>query len=134
MGMLNPFPELLFLGFFAPTLLRVAAAVLFFYYAYTHFHNKEALSRTRFPVFGAGAWIIWFSIVVEVAVAAGLLFGYGTQLAALLGALIGLKGMVWAGKFPTYFVLSRGASFLLLVICLSLMVTGAGALAMDLPL
>ncbi len=132
--MLNPFPNLLFLSYFAPTLLRLAAALVIAFVAYTHIKNRGALSNTKFPIVGKGAWIVWASIVVEAAVAAGLLFGYGTQLAALLGAVLGLKYSAWAGRYPQFFVLSRIASLLLLVICLSLLVTGAGAFAMDLPL
>lgn len=132
--MLNPFPQLLFLSYFAPTLLRVVAGLVIAALAYHHFKNKETLSSVRFPVVGSGAWIIWLSVVIEVLVAAGLLFGYGTQVAALLGALVALKSIVWSGRYPHYFIFSRMAAFLLLGICLSLMVTGAGALAMDLPL
>ena len=132
--MFNTFPQLLTYGFFAPTLLRIAAAVVFAYLAYYHYQHKDAVAHTRFPVVGEGAWIAWLAMAVEAIVALGLLVGYHTQIAAILGALIALKAAFWSGKYPTFFVLSRGTAFLLLVICLSLLVTGAGALAFDLPL
>ena len=53
---------------------------------------------------------------------------------ALLGALIALKSSVWGHRYPRYFVLSRVTSLLLLVVCISLLLSGAGALAFDLPL
>lgn len=132
--MLNPFPSLLFLGFFAPTLLRIAAACMMAYIAYVHTINKNEIAKTRFPLIGAGVWVVWVSVVVEVLVGASLLFGYGTQYAAILLALIALKYMVWAGKYPKYFIYSRSTALLLFAIALSLLITGAGAFAMDLPL
>lgn len=132
--MLNTFPALLTYGFFAPTMLRLAVAFMLLFVAYHHFKNKDTISRERFPVIGANNWVAWFSIAVEVAVALMLLFGYHTQIAAIIGALIGLKYVVWAGKFPAYFMLPRSTAFFLLVICLSLLVSGAGALAIDLRL
>jgi uncharacterized membrane protein YphA (DoxX/SURF4 family) len=132
--MLNPFPQLLVLSFFAPTLLRAAAALVFFYLALSHFKNRAAIAGTRWPVWGTGAWIPWVATVADSVVGAGLLAGYWTQVAALLGALLGLKYAFWAGRYETYFVLSRTAALLLAVICLSLLLTGAGALAFDVPL
>jgi uncharacterized membrane protein YphA (DoxX/SURF4 family) len=132
--MLNPFPELLVFSFFAPTLLRVTAAIIFGYLAYRHFERRDAIAQTRFPIVGQGAWIAWVAIIIEVVVAVALLLGYDTQYAAILGALGALKQWVWRGKFSSYFFLTRSASFMLLVICLSLLITGAGAFAFDLPL
>lgn len=136
--MLNTFPQLLAYGFgsyfFAPTILRIAAAIIFVHLAYAHYGNKEAISKTRFPILGEGAWIPWLAIAVESAVALILFFGYHTQIGAILGALIALKAALWSGTYPKYFILSRSAAFLLFVICLCLLITGAGGLAFDLPL
>lgn len=132
--MLSDFPQLLVYGFFAPTLLRVAAAAVFFYLAYYHFTHKEQIAHTRFPVVGEGVWIAWFAIAVELAVAVALLLGWHTQTAALLGAIVALKQAVWHWAYPHLFILPRSAAFLLLAVTLSLILTGAGALAQDLPL
>ncbi|OGC83487.1 hypothetical protein A3D68_00960 [Candidatus Adlerbacteria bacterium RIFCSPHIGHO2_02_FULL_52_17] len=132
--MLSDFPQLLAYGFFAPTVLRVAAAFVFFYLAYYHFKHKEQTSHTRFPVVGGGVWIAWFAVVVEFAVAAALLLGWHTQIAAAFGFVVAFKHIFLHGKYPGFFVFSRSTSFLLLVICTSLLLSGAGALAQDLPL
>ncbi len=132
--MLNVFPGLLTYGFFAPTLLRIAAAIVLFYLAYNHYTQREHIARTHFPVFGAKTWIAWVAIFVDVVVGLGLFFGAWTQVAALLGALIALKYGIWYGKYPSYFVLPRSTAFLLCIVCLSLMLTGAGAMAFDVPL
>jgi len=132
--MLSDFPQLLAYGFFAPTVLRVAAAAVFFYLAYYHFTHKEQIAHTSFPVVGEGVWIAWFAVVVEFAVAMALLLGWHTQVAAVFGVVMSFKQLFWHGKYPGFFALSRSASFLLLVVCASLLVSGAGALAQDLPL
>lgn len=132
--MLNPLPNLLTYSFFAPTLLRIAAACVFFYLAYYHFQNKEQISRIRFFIVGEGAWIAWLAVLIEGIIGTALLLGYYTQIAALVGAAVALKNIVWSGMYPSFFMLSRGTAILLLTICLSLLVTGAGALAFDVPL
>jgi len=132
--MLNPFPDLLTFGFFAPTILRFAAACIFFYLAYRHYQNRDAISRTRYPIVGTGGWIVWCAIILEFIVALGLFLGYYTQITAIIGVIAALKHIVWRGKFPAFFWLTRSAALLLLVICFSLLLSGAGALAFDLPL
>ena len=89
--MLNPFPELLVYGFFAPTLLRIAAGLVFLYIAYKHYTRREMFAEIDFPLVGRGVWIVWFAIFVEAAVGAMLVFGYYTQIAALLGAIAAAK-------------------------------------------
>jgi hypothetical protein len=135
---LNPFPQLLTFGygsyFFAPFILRVAVAVVLGYLAYKHFKNREKLADMRFPIVGSGMWIVWLAFVVEGLTALGLFVGSHTQYAAILGGLIALKQLVWGRKYPHFFMLSTGTAALVLVICLSLLLTGAGALAFDLPL
>lgn len=117
-----------------PTLLRVAAAIIFAYLAYQHYKNRDNRAARQFPIVGDNIWIVWVAVGVEAAVAAGLLLGYYTQYAAILGAAVALKNLVWGGLYPRFFLLSRSTAFLLLVISLSLLLTGAGAFAFDLPL
>lgn len=132
--MLNTFPDLLSLGFFAPTLLRITVALAFLFGAYIQFKRVDELSNIRFPLVGGGPWIIWLSIVAHAAIGVMLFFGYYTQIAAILGALGSIKGMVYGKKYPRLFALCRVDYFFVLMICLSLLLTGAGAFAFDLPL
>jgi len=131
---LTPFPELLTFGILAPTLLRVAAALVFVYLAYHHYKDRNDRAARAFPILGDAMWVVWAAVVIEVATAAGLFFGYYTQYAALVGAAIALKQLVWSGSYQRFFILPRSTAILLLVIALSLLVTGAGAFAFDLPL
>lgn len=132
--MLNPFPELLWLGFFAPTIVRIAAGALFLYAARHLWQNRETISSTTFPLIGRGEWISWSMIVFHLAIGAMLVFGYYTQYAALLAAIGAFKGILWGARYKDVCVFSRSTYVLLLAISLSLLVSGAGAFAFDLPL
>jgi len=132
--MLNPFPDLLVLGFFAPTLVRVAAAALFLYAGYIHWQRREAIGNISFPVVGKGEWIAWISIIFHFTVGTMLFFGYYTQIAALLGLVGMLKGIVLGRSYAQVFMYSRVTYILLAAICASLLLSGAGALAFDIPL
>ena len=137
--MLNPFPDLLDFRFFAPTLLRLAAAGVFFYLAYATFRRKEVLAAVSLPFIGAGQkWVPWLVTLVEFLI--GLMFftGFYTQIAAILGIAAAVKYWVYGKFFPqsvrVFVPLSSGVMLLLAVISLSLLLTGAGAYAFDIPL
>ncbi len=133
--MLNPFPHLLVYGFFAPTLLRVAAALVLFYVAYFLTTKRHELLNTSLPLIGKPQlWILRAAAAIDALIGLSLLVGYDTQWAAILGAVIAVKCLIWKRRYPAIVPLSHIASLLLLVICLSLLVSGAGAFAYDLPL
>ncbi|MDZ4226241.1 MAG: DoxX family membrane protein, partial [Patescibacteria group bacterium] len=106
----------------------------FVYSGYKHWQRREANANTSFPNVGRGEWIAWLSIVFHIAVGAMLFFGYYTQIAALLGLVGSLKGIVLGKSYAQVFVYSRATYILLAAICFSLLLSGAGAFAFDLPL
>jgi uncharacterized membrane protein YphA (DoxX/SURF4 family) len=131
--MLNTFPGLL-LPFLAPTLLRVAVAIVFFYIAYQQWSKREAIATTPYPKqILQGPAVAWLAIVTGIAIGLSLLFGYYTQVAALAGFALSLPVIFWKHD-PNMFPLSRSTWALLCVVCLSLILSGAGAYAQDLPL
>ena len=133
--MLSLFPQMLAYSLFGIAILRITAGITFLSLAYFwHGRRVRELSRIEFIVIGKGAWIVYVTILFEVAVGAALVLGYLTQGAAAIGALIALKSFIWGKRYRQFFPLDRVASALLLVICLSLLVSGAGAWAFDLPL
>ena len=132
--MLNTFPNLLVLGFFAPTLLRVAVACLFFYAAYSAYKHRDAAARLRFPLIGEAPWAGGFTTLIYAALGLMLLLGYYTQIAAILAGITSIKGLLFCKRFGPLFPYSRSTYLLLLVICLSLLVSGSGGRAFDLPL
>ena len=132
--MLNTFPNLLVLGFFASTLLRVAVACLFFYASYSAYKQRDAASHLRFPLIGEASWAGGVTMLMYAAIGLVLLFGAYTQIAALLAGIVSIKGLLFCKRFGPLFPYSRSTYFLILAICLSLLVSGAGAMAFDLPL
>lgn len=132
--MLSLFPQILFLSPFSASLLRLAAGVVFLFLAWMHYGKRETLAKEKFIVIGRGMWIPLFASLFELLLGVLLIAGAYTQAAAIAGALLALKQLIWRNRYPDFFPLSATASALLLVICLSLIVTGAGVLAFDLPL
>lgn len=132
--MLSVFPDVLFLAPVGAFLLRVTAGFIFVYLAYFYFTQRGKLGQIRFPIVGAGVWIpvlvgIWTALT-----GAGLLLGLYAQIAALMGALTALKFLVWKRSWGDMFPLERTTSILLLVVCISVFLTGAGPFGFDLPL
>jgi hypothetical protein len=114
--MLSLLPEVLFLGAFAATLIRISLAVMFAYNAWINVSKEDAAVRT-------------FAII-EIATAAALFIGAWTQAFALAAVLIGVIALV----LPQFRVWPRSTVALMIIMALTLVVTGAGAFAFDLPL
>ena len=131
--LLSLFPQVLFLAPLATTMLRVAAGIVFLLLAWTHWQKREEMAAEKIFLLG-GVWVPTVAFIAESVIGACLVLGIYTQVIALLGALGALKCFVWKRRFGQFLPLSRTASALLFVICLSLVATGAGAFAFDLPL
>lgn len=114
--MLSLFPELLFLAPLAAFVIRVVSGLTIARIAYRHVFTPT----TDIRILG----------IVEGIVAILLVAGAYTQPAALVAALI----IAITLFLPTYRALPRSTLALLLVMTLSLLVTGAGPFAFDLPL
>lgn len=110
------FREILFLTPMAAFFLRVAAGSALGLLAYRHVF----VPQNSFRVAG----------IIEGIIAVLLIAGAYTQPAALLGAIV--LGIILS--IPAYRALPRSTLALLIVICLSLVLTGAGPFAFDLPL
>lgn len=114
--MLSIFPELLFLAPFSALLLRTVLAGFLLYAAWNSFGSKDGYTQ----VAGIAAGLA----------GAALLGGAWTQPAAILAAFVVLSWL-W---HPSTSVYPRSTAFLALALCASLLVTGPGAFAFDLPL
>jgi hypothetical protein len=114
--MLSLFPELLFLAPLAAFVIRVVSGLMFARIAYRHVFTPT----TGMRILG----------IIEGVVAVLLIAGAYTQPAALIAALIITTTLF----LPTYRTLPRSTLVLLFVMTLSLVVTGAGPFAFDLPL
>ncbi len=133
--MLNPFPQLLDFGFLAPTLLRIAVAITFLYLARTHFKNRKYVANELSTFNHSTAiWVTGVLVTVEAVVGFLLFIGYYTQLVALIGFAIQLNLFFLRRNLRHVAPFSRSTYILLSIICASLLLTGAGAFAFDLPL
>ncbi len=114
--MLALLPQVLFLGTFAASLIRITLALMFAYSAWA------TVSKPDLAVRGFA--------LLEIAVAAALFVGAWTQAVALGAALI----LAIECVLPQFRTWPRSTVALMLVMTLTLIVTGPGAFAFDYPL
>src|SRR3989344_8125979 len=134
--MLNPFPDLLTYSLLAPCILRLISGLIFIDLGFLAFKNEKerwiiSLSTIKIPnpkiavkIFGA----------IEIVGGIMLLSGFYTQVATLILGLLTFAEAYVEYKDPD--ILKRNFVFyiMLLAIVLSLLLSGAGAFAIDLPL
>lgn len=114
--LLSLFPELLFLSPFSAFLIRIALGAVFAYAAWRHFQKQDAIIRA-------------FSFA-EGSLSLALIVGAWVQADALISSLI-----IGAWFFmPKLRVVALGTALLSLVLLATLLITGAGPFAFDLPL
>ncbi|MBI2030026.1 DoxX family membrane protein [Candidatus Kaiserbacteria bacterium] len=129
------FPGLFFLTPLAITLLRIAAAYAFLYMANSLVQDRHEIARIRLPIIGhVGEGLVWLAAILVGLIGCMLAVGLYTQVAAIFGMLFVIKHWFWSRWYRSAAGLSRGTLALVFVICLSLLITGAGAFAFDLPL
>lgn len=127
--MFNTFPSLLVYSFFAPLVLRIAIAMVFAYLSYHAFTHRAATNHASFV---GGQWSALLAALAYSTVGLLLLVGAYTQLAALAG--MALLGTATFARHAAFAPLSKSSVILTFVVLGSLLLTGAGALAFDLPL
>jgi putative oxidoreductase len=134
--MLNPFPDLLTYSLLAPFILRVVAGLIFMDLGVLAFKNEKerwlvSLSTLKIP-----NPKLTLKILGGIEIIGGIMFilGFYTQIAALILALLTFTETYIEYKEPL--LLKRNFVFyiMLLAIVLSLLLSGAGAFAIDLPL
>ncbi len=114
--MLSLFPQLLFLSPFAALAIRITLGLLFAFAAWQHLSRRDSLSRSL------GTFELALAIVLSI--------GAWTQAVALVGFL----GMAAGLAIPKIRAYPISTVLLALVMSATLIVTGAGAFAFDLPL
>lgn len=136
--MLNPIPSLLSpfqSSFFIPLLLRIVVALYFIYMAQFLIRYCDRFQNTSFVLIGMPKkWMVYLSAIVTLMVAFLLFIGLRTQWAAIAACVIALKHAVFLRKYESLKPLSVATYILLVVIAATLLISGAGAYAFDLPL
>lgn len=133
-SILNPFP-IQFLALLAYLILRVIVGVTLLYFGAKHLTGrKEILALNSFTWWPFGSYAIILFGVVELLIGAMFFFGAYTQIAALVCMFLSVKMLfTYRSALAPYFP-SRAYYFLLFGCALSLFITGAGAIAVDLPI
>ncbi|NTV22632.1 MAG: DoxX family membrane protein [Candidatus Yonathbacteria bacterium] len=136
MTILSFFPFLFSFSLFAPLLLRVATGIVFFRLGCTAVRAKRTELHTLLIPYTKTYTRTSILIIGTLECIGGtlLFFGLFTQLAALILLIITLGGLFMKYRFPD--LLPHQLSFLslLVVVLLSLLLSGPGAFAIDLPL
>lgn len=114
--MLSLFPELLFLSPFAALFIRIAIAITLGYVSYDHIQR-------------GGSYFLSLGIL-EAALVLMLFTGFYTQAAALTALVLAIA-MLFMPNVRTF---PQSTLALIAVMCATLLLTGAGPLAFDLPL
>mgnify|MGYP001946650287 FL=1 len=137
--MLNIFPDLLFLQLLSPFMLRIAVGIMLFWIGYSYLlRDREtvvAQLSSKWPK--CAPYFVPFGGVFYMITGIFLIAGLYTQGAAIAGILIAIDALFV--KF-LYKDLDKVAEYskmfyiLILIISLSLLFSGAGAFAIDLPL
>jgi uncharacterized membrane protein YphA (DoxX/SURF4 family) len=134
--MLNIFPELITFVLFAPLLLRVVVGSYFLYWG-IEFLKKDryadCATSLRVEWGSLGILFIWYLSFFEIIVGAFLITGFLTQAAAIGGMLIAGKLYYLQRTYPSVAKNERATYILIFVVCLSLLLSGAGVLAIDIP-
>ncbi len=135
LAMYSLFPGILYLAPFAATILRLGAGVAFIYAGYALIVRRREYADIRLPLIGHPAiWMLWISGIITTLDGFALFAGFGTQAAAIIGMIIAVKHSTLSKKYESLRPLSRGTYALLFLMCLALLVTGAGPFGFDLPL
>ncbi len=119
--MLSIFPSLLVFQIFSPLLLRLTLGIIFTYWAYKRFRSHDEKNDIALGV-------------LELVIGIMFILGLYTQVAALISLIIFLVYIIY--KIKNHQFLTDGVNYylILLIISLSLLLTGPGIWAFDLPL
>lgn len=134
--MLNPFPELLTYSLMGPFILRVVLGLIFLDLGLLKFRSEKQRWIASFQAMHLGPADILVSIYATLEVVGALMLGFGlyTQIAAL--AFIIFTALEFYIEYKDAYILKRNIVFYLLVLAISasLLLTGAGTFAFDIPL
>jgi len=121
----------------APFVLRMALGVLFLIHGWQHLtreRRENIASGLRVAWGSVGTYFIWYLAGIEIIVGIAFIAGFLTQIAALIGIVIAIKMLVLKERYPMIVLQNVAYYVLIIVICVSLLLSGAGALAIDIPL
>jgi len=134
--MLSIFPSLLTYGIVAPFILRMTVGLFFLDRGYRHLKEEKAgvvADMTKRLHAFAKPFVVLVALV-EVAIGLSLIAGFLTQIAAIFGIIYMFKMLYFKVECPHFAKHQRLVYILFIVILFSLLITGPGIIAVDLPL
>lgn len=134
--MLNPFPVLLAFAGFAPLFLRVViGAILIFLGRRTAFTHRSAYQKFfKTKEYPYASTLPWMLGIVEILLGAFIFVGFYTQVSVLIAIYIFINLFYLRREAGTIIFFSQTTFILLITMCLSLLFSGAGFYAFDIPL
>ncbi|MDP3875318.1 MAG: DoxX family protein [bacterium] len=134
--MLNPFPEFLMYSLVSPFILRLLLGLIFIDLGFLKFRSEKEAWLASLETLGLRPADLFLPLYALLQIIGGLLLfvGLWTQVAAL--AFVIFTGIELYVEWRAREILKRDMVFYLLIftISLSLLLTGAGAYALDIPL
>ncbi len=132
--MLNLFP-IQFLALFAYLILRIFVACILIFLGAQHVRYRNELKHIlQLSWFPFGTLVTTIFVVTEITLGLLIFVGAFTQIAMLLVGTMSLKMIFLRTYFHHHSIPSKIFYTLLFACSLSLFITGAGVLALDLPI
>ena len=131
--MLTIFPSLLSYALVAPFIMRLVVG-LFFVRESFRSHTNKKLSCEKIGFLKCSSLLAWLQTAVELIFGVLVLVGLFTQIDAIVIGLFSIAMIFAKMKNVTISNESKTFYFVIFAICLSLLFSGAGFLAFDLPL
>lgn len=122
--MLSTFPSLLAFEGFAPLIIRVVLGITLAWFGYQKIKGRGQSSGSNSLIYG----------IIEVVISVFLIIGLFTQIAALLNVLILVIKLGFKVNQKAFLTNGINYYILLLAMAISLVFTGPGFIAFDLPL
>ncbi|HEY9584454.1 MAG TPA: DoxX family protein [Candidatus Paceibacterota bacterium] len=134
--MLSIFPFLLSYKLLAPFILRITLGLIFVNYGWAKINRQKDEKVSMFEKMGLkpGLTYVWIVAAIEIIVGLLMIVGLWTQVAALIALIILAIALILKKKQPESLESSNGLLIICLVIALSLLFTGPGSWAFDMPL
>jgi uncharacterized membrane protein YphA (DoxX/SURF4 family) len=134
--MLNTFPTLLAFGLLSPFILRISLGVIFLEFGYSKISKMRSEKIQMFESLGLkpGVYYTVGFALLEIIVGLALFVGMYTQIASLIASIICILAILIKKRNNENVKSGYGFLILCFVISISLLFSGAGFLAFDLPL
>ncbi|OGD68075.1 hypothetical protein A2996_02495 [Candidatus Campbellbacteria bacterium RIFCSPLOWO2_01_FULL_34_15] len=134
--MLNTFPNLLILGLIAPTILRITAGLLFARFGLLKLTKDRQSKIVFFETIGLRPAVFWLWTVALIEIISGLFIfvGFLTQISSIVAGIIMFISIVIKIVKPKALPNTLDFYILFFVVFISLIFSGAGLFAFDMPL